>query len=103
MKVKDIIEGMPNVIWARQFNPGWGGTWYPSKPTRDMFIFADSISEDEQIERSTYHKYVRDDSAPEIFAWIMESTRDGVVTQIGYFRLEAHPSINETVGYRKAE
>ena len=100
--MRDTVEGMPSVIWARSFNPGWGGTWYSFAPSRDMFAFADNVSEDERIKRSTYNKYVRDDAAPEIFAWIVEYTRSDCTTRFGYFRLEAHPGINETVGYRRA-
>ena len=94
---------MPDVIWVKQYGPGLGGVWYPYQPTESMFIFADFVTEEEKIQALTFHKYVKDETAPEIFAWITESTTRDPVVQLRYFRLEAHPGINPTVGYRKAE
>lgn len=81
--MKESIEDMPDVIWARVFNPGWkGGRWYASEmPDTD--------------------KYIKADDQGEIYAWWFSYAEDR--PKHGYFRSERREAINATVGYRKAD
>lgn len=81
--MKESVEHMPDTIWAKEFNPGWGGgRWYPHEmPDTD--------------------KYVKADNQGEIYAWWFAYSEDG--PKAGYFRSERREAINATVGYRKAD
>ncbi len=77
----ESIENMPDVIWAKPFNPGWGGRWYDHP-----------VPEAEQ--------YVKANDQGEIYAWWFAYSGESV--KYGYFRHERREAINATIGYRKA-
>ncbi len=94
----DSIEDMPDLIWAKPYNPGWGGRGFDFVPTAEMFVYYDGY----KFEPNT--KYVKDEQRAEIFAWrqIFKKGPDPFTYLLGPFRLERREAINQTVGYRKA-
>lgn len=103
--MKDSIKNIPDVIWAQEYNPGWGGgRWYSTKPSLESYAFAEGVSDAQKLQQTTYTRYVKGDEGADIFAWYVECTLpNGQKHQIGYFRSSARPEINATVGYRKAD
>jgi len=81
----DTIEDMPDEIWCKKFNPGWGGGWWEYTATEG------------------YDRYVKHNEAGEVFAWrIAGVNRKGGPYNLTYFRSERREAINHTIGYRKA-